>query len=168
VIGLFGVGQADTANALGPAILLSITVSPAVTSIAQGATQQFTATGTYSNLTTKNLTDDVTWSSSAKGTATVSNAAGSQGLATGTGTGLATITATDSSLPLPGTAALTVTPVVPTDPTLPTDPTIPTLPATLVSITVSPAVASIAQGATEQFTATGTYSDLSTRTSPIP
>ncbi len=165
VIGLFGVSQADTASALGPAILLSITVSPAVTSISAGTTVQFTATGSYSNLTTKNLTDDVTWSSSASGTATVSNGSGSQGLATGVGTGVATISARDSSLALPGTAALTVTAAVPTDPTIPTipDPTIPTVPVTLVAITVAPPVASIAQGSTQQFTATGTYSDLSTQ-----
>ena len=46
-------------------------------------TQQFTATGTYSDLSTANLTDSVTWSSSLTGTATVSNTSGSQGLATG-------------------------------------------------------------------------------------
>jgi len=188
VLGLFGVSQAETASALGPAILLSITVTPAVASIAQGNTQQFTATGAYSDLSTKNLTDTVTWSSSAAGTATVSNAHGSQGLATGISTGVATITATDPSATLPGTAALTVTaalplptttttlptvpttlptvpttlPTVPT--TLPTVPTtLPTVPATLVTVTVSPPVANVAVGAGEQFTATGTYSDLSTR-----
>ena len=167
VLGLFGVSQAETASALGPAILLSITVTPAVASIAQGNTQQFTATGAYSDLSTKNLTDTVTWSSSAAGTATVSNAHGSQGLATGISTGVATITATDPSATLPGTAALTVTAALPlptTTTTLPTVPTtLPTVPATLVTVTVSPPVANVAVGAGEQFTATGTYSDLSTR-----
>ena len=156
VVGLFGVGQADTAGALGPAVLLSVTVSPAVGSIAQGATQQFTATGTYSDLTTKNLTDSVTWSTSSSSTATVSNAAGSQGLATGVGTGVATITATAAGALVSGTAALTVTPTVPAGGD-------PTLPATLVAIAVTPPVATVAAGATQQFTATGTYSDLSTR-----
>ena len=171
VLGLVGAGQAVTADALGPALLVSITVTPAVASIAQGTTQQFTATGTYSDLSIKNLTNAVTWSSSASGTATVSNAAGSQGLATGIATGLTTIKVTDPSTPLPGTAALTVTPALPTIPTtLPTIPTIPTIPttlpsipATLVAVTVSPPVANVAVGAGEQFTAIGTYSDLSTR-----
>src|ERR1700722_1855071 len=88
LVGVFGASQADTAGALGPAILLSVSVSPAVTSIAQGATQQFTATGHYSDLSSKDLTTSVTWSSSAASTATVSNTAGSQGLATGIGTGV--------------------------------------------------------------------------------
>ncbi len=55
--------------------------------------------------------------------------------------GATTITAT-SGLIL-GTAVLTVTPAV------------------LVSITVAPTTASIAAGDTQQFTATGHYSDLS-------
>ncbi len=169
VVGLFGASQSETAGALGPAILLSITVAPAVTTITQGATQQFTATGAYSDLSTKDLTDTVTWSSSSSSIATVSNAPSSQGLATAVGTGVATITASDPASPLAGTAALTVTPAVPiptttTLPTIPTTlPTIPSAPAILVSVTVTPAVANVAVGAGEQFTATGTYSDLSTR-----
>ena len=116
-----------------PATLVSITVSPVADSIAQGKTEQFTATGTYSDLSTENLTDSVTWASSDTATATVSTT----GLATGVGTGAATITATDPSSLINGTAALTVTP------------------ATLVAITVSPTVDSIASGQTEQFTRHG-------------
>lgn len=44
---------------------------------------QFTATGLSSDGTTKNLTNSVTWSSSEGLLASVSNAAGAQGLATG-------------------------------------------------------------------------------------
>ncbi|HEY7946917.1 MAG TPA: Ig-like domain-containing protein, partial [Acidimicrobiales bacterium] len=56
-------GIAESAQALGlPPLLTAITVSPAVTSIAKGQTQQFTATGVYSDLSTKDLTDSVTWS----------------------------------------------------------------------------------------------------------
>ena len=121
-----------------PAVLVSIGVSPVTASIAAGHTQQFTATGTYSDLSTANLTNSVTWSSSLTGTATVS----SSGLATGVATGATTITATSGLIF--GTAGLTVTPAV------------------LVSIGVSPVTASIAAGHTQQFTATGTYSDLST------
>ncbi|HVA02442.1 MAG TPA: Ig-like domain-containing protein [Acidimicrobiales bacterium] len=111
VVGLIGAGQSDSASALGPAILLSITVSPAATSITQGATQQFSATGTYSDLSTRDLTDSVTWSSSSSSTATVSNTPGSHGLATGVADGVATITATDPAALVSGTAALTVTSV---------------------------------------------------------
>ncbi len=145
VAGLLGVGGAESASALGSPVLLSITVSPSVASVADGATQQFTATGLYSDLSTKNLTDTVTWSSAQGLLATVSNAVGSQGLAKGLLPGVDTITATDPSSLVSGTGALTV------------------LPAVLTAITVSPSVASVAEGATQQFTATGLYSDLSTK-----
>jgi uncharacterized protein YjdB len=138
--GLITSGLSEPAQALGLPILVTITVSPAVDSVAIGQTVQYTATGTYADLSTKNLTGSVTWSSSKKATATVS----SGGLATGAATGLATITATDPSSHIVGTAALTVTPAI------------------LVAVAVTPPVASIAVGQTEQFTATGTYSDLST------
>ena len=70
-----------------PATLVAITVSPALADVAVGAGEQFTATGIYSDLSTRDLTDSVTWSSSASATATVSNTPGSQGLATGSPTG---------------------------------------------------------------------------------
>ena len=124
-----------------PATLVAITVSPVADSIASGQTEQFSATGTYSDLSTQNLTDSVTWASSDTSTATIST----HGLATGIGDGASTITATDPSSLINGTAVLTV------------------LPATLVAITVSPVADSIASGQTEQFSATGTYSDLSTQ-----
>ena len=145
VSGLLGVGVADSAQALGTPMLLSFTVTPALTSIAQGQTQQFTATGLFSNLSTQNLTNSVTWSSSKGLLATVSNVLGSEGLATGLAPGLSTITASDPSALLSGTSALTV------------------LPAVLTAITVTPALTSIAQGQTQQFTATGLFSNLSTQ-----
>ncbi len=131
------------ASALGSPILLTITVSPTVASVDKGLTQQFTATGHYSNLTTAPLTDVVTWSSSSTTVATVSNTSGSQGLATAAGTGVATILAVDGSVS--GTAVMTV------------------LPAILLTVTVSPAVASIPLGESEPFSATGHYSDGSTQ-----
>ena len=124
------------ATALGPPVLLFVTVSPTAVSVPAGETQQFTATGHYSDLSTQNLTDTVTWSTSSGSTATISNASGSQGLATAVGTGLATITAAVGSDS--GTAALTV------------------LPAVLVAITVSPAATSIPLGETAPFNAKGT------------
>ncbi len=126
-----------------PAVLVAITVSPTIASIAAGNTQQFTATGHYSDLSTQDLTSSVTWSSSLTSFATISNASGCQGLATGVATGATTITATSGLIS--GVAALTVTPAV------------------LTSITVSPTAATIATGHTQQFTATGHYSDLSTK-----
>ena len=117
--------------------LVSIAVTPANPSISSGTTQQFTATGTYSDSSTQNLTSSVTWSSTNTAVATIT----SGGLATGVGTGSATIQATSGSIS--GSTSLTVTRV-------------------LVSIAVTPANASIAKGLTQQFTATGVFSDGST------
>ena len=135
--------RALPASALGNPILLTITVAPTVASVAKGETQQFTATGHYSNLTTQNLTDTATWSTSSTSVASESNTSGSQGLATAVGTGAATIMAVDASVT--GTAAMTV------------------LPAILLTVTVSPALASIPLGESEAFTATGHYSDGTTQ-----
>ncbi len=127
------------------ATLVSIAVTPALPSIALGTTRQFTATGTYTDSSTQDLTTAVTWSSSSGAVATISNAGGSQGLATSAGTGTTTITATDPGTSAAGTATLTVTA------------------ATLVSIAVTPALPSIALGTTRQFAATGTYTDNTTQ-----
>ena len=125
------------------ATLVSIEVSPAAPSIANGLTQQFTATGRYTDNSTQDLTTQVTWSSSDAAVATVSNAAGSNGLATTAGVGSTTVSATSGDVS--GDTTLTVTD------------------ATLVSIEVSPATPSIANGLTQQFTATGRYTDNSTQ-----
>src|SRR5207245_2393393 len=101
-------------------------------------TQQFTATGTFSDNSTQVLGNAV-WAS---GTATVATIS-STGLATTVGTGTSTISATSGSIT--GSTLLTVTP------------------AALVSIAVTPANPSISKGATQQFTATGTFSDSSTQ-----
>jgi len=124
----------------GPPTLTSIAVTPAAPSIVTGATQQFTATGTYSNSTTQNLTAQVTWGSSNTGAATVN----ATGLASGLAAGTTTISATLSGVN--GSTILTVQPAV-----------------TLSSIAVTPANPSIAVGATQQFTATGTYSNSTTQ-----
>jgi hypothetical protein len=58
-----------------------------------------TATGTFSDGTTQDLTMDVTWSSGTPGVATISNVAGSEGLATSVAIGTTTITATLDGYP---------------------------------------------------------------------
>src|SRR3982074_3804366 len=62
--------------------LLSISITATPTSIATGATLQFSATGTYSDASTQTLTKVVMWSSSSANVATISNSSSSQGLAT--------------------------------------------------------------------------------------
>ena len=90
----------------GSASLVSIAVTPANPSIVKGATQQFTATGTYNDSSTQNLTSSVTWSSTNTAAATIT----SGGLATGVGTGTTTIGAASGSIN--GTTNLTVTTVL--------------------------------------------------------
>lgn len=133
----------STTLTVTPATLLSISLTPNSPSIAKGTKQQFTATGSYTDGTTQNLTTVVAWSSSDTTVATISNAAGSYGLATSAATGNAKITAASGSVS--GSATLTVTA------------------AALVSVNVTPANPSIAKGTKQQFTATGTYTDSSTQ-----
>jgi hypothetical protein len=90
------------------AALQSITVSPNSASIQASLTQQFTATGHFQGGASQNLTAAANWSSSNNPVATVSNAPGTQGLATGVAVGgPATITASLGTIS--GTAQLTVT-----------------------------------------------------------
>ncbi len=128
---------------VNPAALVSIAINPQSAAIALGTTQQFTATGTYTDGTTQDVTSGVTWSSSDATIAIVSNAVGSYGLATSAGQGVATISATSNSIST--STALTVGQ------------------ASLASIAVAPSSISIALGYGEQFTATAIYSDGSTQ-----
>src|SRR5216117_4143381 len=138
-----GLVSGNTTLTVTNATLSSIAVTPTNPSIANGTTRQFTATGTYSDFTTQDLTTQVAWSSSAAGVATISNAGGSQGLATSVAAGTTTITATLGGVS--GSTTLTVTAAI------------------LSTITVTPTTPSIANGTTRQFTATGTYSDSTTQ-----
>jgi uncharacterized protein YjdB len=136
-----GAVTGSTTLSVTAATLTSIAVTPANPSISAGATQQFTATGTFSDASTQNLTSSVTWTSSKTTVATIA----ASGLASGIAGGSSTIQATSGSIS--GTTTLTVNAVAPT----------------LISIAVTPATPSIQNGATQQFTATGTYSDTSTK-----
>ena len=63
-------------------------------------------TGLYSDNSTQDLTTQVTWTSSDNAVATVSNAAGSNGLATTAGVGSTTVSATSGAVS--GSTSLTV------------------------------------------------------------
>jgi Bacterial Ig-like domain (group 2)/Bacterial Ig domain len=96
----------STTNATGvnfaASTLTSIAVTPANATIAAGGTQQFAATGTYSDSSSQNLTTQVSWSSSKTTVGTIN----SSGLATGIAGGSATITATLGTIS--GSAMLTI------------------------------------------------------------
>ena len=55
----------------GAPALVSIAVTPASPSIATGADKQFTATGTYADASTADLTSSVTWASDTPSVATI-------------------------------------------------------------------------------------------------
>jgi uncharacterized protein YjdB len=130
---------------VNPVTLVSVAINPQSPAVVLGATQQFTATGTFSDGSMQDVTSVAIWGSSAAPTAIVSSSVGSYGLATSSGEGATTISATSNSIS--SSTTLTVT--------------VPGL--TLVSIAISPVNASIPVGTTEQFTATGAYSDGSTQ-----
>lgn len=95
--------QTERASMVTGAILMSIAVTPANSSIAKETTQQFTATGIYSDGTALDLTAQVVWSASDTSVTTISTS----GLAASVAAGSATITAVFGSIS--GTTSLTVT-----------------------------------------------------------
>ena len=83
-------GTTETIALSGTGIVLSsIAVTANSASLAYNTSETFTATGTYSDNSTVNLTSQVTWHSSATGVATIDN----QGMATAVSPGQTNITA---------------------------------------------------------------------------
>ncbi len=125
-----------------PKSLVSIAVTPASPGITVSGTEQFTATGTYSDGTTANVTSSAAWSSSNTAIVTVSTS----GLATGIAAGSATVAALLNGVS--GSTGITVSAAA----------------VTMTALSLSPASASATAGATQQFTASATYSNGSTAT----
>lgn len=91
-------------NKVDPPTLISIAISPVSISVAHGTQIAFTATGTFDDASTLDITDLVTWSSSATSVATISVA----GIATTIAVGVTNISATRLGI-TSNTAALTAT-----------------------------------------------------------
>jgi uncharacterized protein YjdB len=125
----------SAAIAVGPPALVSIKVSPTPSSLPLGETQQFTATGNYTDGSTQNLTQSAAWISSGPAIATVSPA----GAAVAKAVGTATISATSGSLT--GSASLTVSAAV------------------VTALNIAPATLSMLLGSSSQLQATATMSD---------
>jgi Bacterial Ig-like domain (group 3)/Bacterial Ig-like domain (group 2)/MBG domain len=66
--------------------LTSIAVTPKTPAIASGSTEQFTATGTYNDGSTQNITSQVGWTSSATTVASINAAGAASGLCAGSTT----------------------------------------------------------------------------------
>ena len=99
-----GITSNSFALTVTAATLQSISINANSSSIAKGTTVQFTATGTFTDGSTQNLTSTATWTSSSPATVNMSAA----GLATGAGIGSSNITASQNGI-ASNTFALTVT-----------------------------------------------------------
>ena len=92
-------------STLTPTGLVSITVTPATPTLSVGSTQQFIATGTFSDSSTQNL-QSVAWSSSNQAAGTITNDASDHGVTLALAAGKSTITASAGSIS--GSTVLTV------------------------------------------------------------
>ena len=72
----------STTVTIGTGTLVSVAITPANSSVAAGSTQQLTATGTFSDGTTQDVTINSHWSSTVPTVATIANAPIHAGLAT--------------------------------------------------------------------------------------
>jgi hypothetical protein len=137
---LAGCGSSSTVSggAPRPATLTSITVTPSAASVPFGTAQQMTATGHFSDGSSRALASGLTWSSSATTVATVNGS----GSVTPVQHGQTTITAAQGSIN--GSTALTIT-------------------TALASISLTPGAPGVFVGSSLQFKATGNYDDSTTQ-----
>jgi hypothetical protein len=127
--------SASTSITVTQASLTSISVTPPSISIALGYGEQFSATATYSDGSTQDITQSATWISSVPAVAAMN----STGYAASIYPGSTTISASSGSVI--GTASLVVNPAVAT------------------SLVVTPASSTVVVGTQQQFTATLNYSN---------
>jgi len=138
------------------ATLKSIAVTPVNPNVAAGLKVQFVAEGTYTDGSKRNITDQVTWASSAPAIATISNMTDPalQGLATALTVGTTDITATLGGV-TSDAQTLEVTPAVLDEIVITrVDPLDPAKPLAMDPI--------VPRGVPVQFAATGKYSDGTT------
>jgi uncharacterized protein YjdB len=96
----------STSLTVGTGTLVSIAITPVAPTASAGTTQQFTATGTFSDSSTQDLTLNSHWSSSSASVATIANAPSVAGLASCKGAGQTSIGANSDGTT--GSAVLTV------------------------------------------------------------
>lgn len=118
----------------GNPTLTSIQVTPGSPTLAMGSSKQLTATGVFSDGSTQDLTNSAAWSSANTSVATVTGT----GFVTATSHGTSSISATSGSIS--GSTTLLVE-------------------GNLNSLQITPSNSSLFQGFTQQFTATGSFSD---------
>lgn len=138
-----GVFSASTMVVVTAARLVSLEVAPRSATTPVRTTQAFTATGTFADGRTANLTSSVAWSSTDDKIASISNAPGSQGVATGLSPGGVGITATLAGVT--GVARLAITE------------------AKVTGLSITPKTVTIGVMAVQKLTATATFSDGSSK-----
>jgi hypothetical protein len=123
--------------------LTSIEVRATYQSLADNTVNQYTAIGDFSGSFTRDITAEVSWAVENNAIADVSNAAGSEGLVTALSPGTTSITAIYEDVT--GSGSVVVTDVI------------------LAGIEISPQDAELQVGITQQYEATGTFSDGSSQ-----
>ena len=134
-----GAVSGSTNLTVSTAHLISISINPSNPRIAKGTSLKFTAVGTFSDGSTSNNLSGLSWKSSKPNIAQVRGS----GLAHGKKAGMVTISATAAGVK--GTTTLTVGT------------------GTLTSVAITPLNSSVTLGNTQQFTATGSFSDGTTQ-----
>jgi len=131
-----GVDSNESTITINSALLTSIQVSSGSPTVAKGATQQFVATGYFSDGTTQDLSTQVTWKSSDISVATINT----KGAVSAIDLGQTNITAEFSGV------TSNATPITVTN-------------AVISSLQISPASNRIAKGVDQKYTAIAIYSD---------
>src|SRR5471030_5593 len=131
-----GTLSASATLTVTPATLISLAITPAHPALLVGGTQQLTVVATYSDGSTVDVTRSSSYTSASSSMVGVG---ASTGLSTGVAAGSSVVSASFGGQSVSTTVTVSA--------------------VTLVSLAVTPANASVAVGATQQFIATGTYSD---------
>lgn len=140
-----GQSATQTVEVSGAALeSLAVTTEGTSATLAQNTTLQLTATGTYSDGSTQDLTGQVTWASSNTAVAAIDQNPGTTGLLSALTPSSTQVTASYQGVDSP---ALTIT----------------VSSATLTDLSISPASPTVTVGDTLQLTATGEFSDGSSQ-----
>ena len=135
--------QGSTTLTVSPPTLTSLTITPPDPSIAKGTGLQLSAAGNFSDGSTQDLTNQVSWTSANNTIAQVSNVSGSEGLVTGLAVGTTSITATFNGMQQSATVQVTA--------------------ATLTKLIVTPANQVLSVGQMVNMMATAVFSDGTTQ-----
>jgi hypothetical protein len=120
-------------------VLTAIVITPPAATVTSGLTTKFTATGTYSDTSTADITSQVTWATGNTGVATINTV---PGVATGVSVGNTTVTASMNGIASPAANLSVIAPA-----------------PVITAISISPTTPSVPMGTPVIFTATGTFSN---------